>query len=331
MNKFQTRVMARFFPETFWNNTSKNVKDEKYRVVFVGLGKRPFLGGKVEPWKFFPPFCNRLANAGVSYAFSTTPERLLPFDDVRNAFVHVYREVTEVNNVSAILPRLPKSLHFNHPLKGTIVADKQKTNKLLSNEGVAMPGLLVAEKSGRVKVFSNANCASGADVQVLEPHEELDRSRYNTEFIDTRIKFRGVEYYTCVRVMTVGPNIVHAYCRARPVSENSASVHNQDTPLDPELIEHLQKVKVEPFMEDFSRIALLNDKALGLGFFALDIVVSSENDRAFLVEPGYKFNDPSYVEHLRPIAHELPSHAILFSDKFAEKSADLFLRNLGIS
>ena len=84
-------------------------------------------------------------------------------------------------------------------------------------------------------------------------------------------------------------------------------------------------------MESFSNIALLNDQALGPGFFALDIVVSSEDDRVLIVEPGYKFNDTSYVEHLRPIATELPSHAVLFSDKFAEKSADLFLRNLAIN
>ncbi len=322
--------MARFFPETFWNNTAQNVKDEKYRVVFVGLGERPFLGGKVEPWKFFPPFCNRLANAGVSYAFVTKPERLASFDQDANAFVHVYREVTEAENICAMLPDLPDSVHFNHPLKGVIVADKHETNKLLSKKGVPMPRLIVDGQSVRAKVFSNANSASGAAVQVLESDDELDQSRYNTEFIDTRIEFKGIEYYTCVRVMTVGPHIIHAYCRARPVSQNSASVHNQDTPLDPELIEHLQKIKVDPFMEAFSNIAFLNNQVLGPGFFALDIVVSSENDRVFLVEPGYKFNDPSYVEHLRPIAHKLPSHAVLFSDKFAEKSADLFLRNLAV-
>lgn len=326
MKKWPTRVLSRFAPHFFWSRLAGNGfrSGQRHQVVISGLGEKPYLGGKVDHWTYLPPFCNRLAERSVGVRFAPSASELAKFTDPETCFIHVYREVTEAEHVLDLLPPVSGRVHFNHPKSGVIIAEKSKSHEFLS--GVVRMPARMNEASGRV--FSNDNRASGASVNIVDAGGELDATRYNTEFIDSRVTYEGKEYYTSVRLMCVGRRIVKAFCRARPVTQGSPSVHSKDTPLDGGLLEYLQAKLVVPYEAELARIAEKLEAALGPGFYSHDLVTCAVTGKVYLVEPGYKFSDGRYVEHLRPVSAELPSYKILFTDEFAIRSADLLVEEL---
>jgi hypothetical protein len=186
---------------------------------------------------------------------------------------------------------------------------------------LAMPSLA---PEGRV--FSNLRQDSAGAVTVLDRLDQADADRYNTSFVDTRVTHAGRTYYTCVRLLCVGPHVVHGYVRARDVAEGSASVHNADTPLDPALLGILHESQVDARMAEHADVAARVAAALGPGFYAHDIVVPNDGGAVQLCETGFKFNDGSYPARLAPVAAELPWHRRMFAiSEWADVSAGLFL------
>jgi hypothetical protein len=142
----------------------------------------------------------------------------------------------------------------------------------------------------------------------------------------------GAEYYTTIRMLCVGGALVHAFVRARPVSEGNPTVHTADTPRDAALIEHLHAALVVPNRPRLEALARRLAEVLGPGFYAHDLLVCRESGEILVCESGVKFDGPAYADHLRPVADRLPSQAILFGDGLARASARAFLgeaRRLG--
>ena len=242
--------------------------------------------------------------------------------DVPTVIVNVYSEVAyridapEVIEIEARVAGV-----FNRSQIGPIVADKVASNRFLAERGVAMPGMA---PGGRV--FSNSRQATKAPVAVLDSLAEADPSRYNTAFVDTRISHGGRSYYTCVRLLCVGSSIVHAYVRARHVEEGSPSVHADDTPLDADLMNFLQRRLVDDRLDKMAELAAKVAAALGPGFYAHDVLVDVEGGAPLLCETGFKFNDAAYQRRLSPVAAEIPAHRILYADSaLPEASAGRFI------
>lgn len=333
INETKARIFSGMAPNLYWSALTGSRfpprstlrPDQKHHVVVTGLGARPFHPGKVDAWNFFPPFCARLAEHAIGVKFVARVSDVLRLQSDRTTFVHVCNETGELDQVLSVLPEMPGVRSFNDPRIGALIADKTRTNEVLSSKGVLMPSM-VTEATDRV--FSNENDGAGTTVTVVAPGEQLDPDRYNTEFIDSRVTFRDKEFYTTVRLLCVGRKVIHAFCRARPTTDGSPSVHAADTPLDAELIEHLQRVLVHPFKTRFEKIATDLNRILGAGFYAHDLVTCAKTKDVYLIETNHKFDGSGYARHLRPIASDLPSHKILYTDEFACRSADLFAEEL---
>jgi hypothetical protein len=300
-------------------------------VVFTGLSPGGLNGpGKVDAIDFIPPFAARLARDGVAAALATDPVTLQEAVAKRPAIlVHVYREVAYRIDTPEVLEAESRAVGvFNAARTGRVIADKLLTHDALTSRGVPMPSLA---PEGRV--FSNLRQDSGGAVAVLERIEDADAGRYNTAFVDTRVTHGGRTYYTCMRLVCVGAQILHGYVRARDVTEGSASVHAADTPRDPTLVEMLQQRLLVCRMPELANLAAGVAEAFGPGFYAHDVLVPSDGGPAALCETGFKFNDPAYTGRLAPVAAELPSHAAMFTmNTWAGASAGAFLeecRRLG--
>ena len=294
-------------------------------VVVTGLSRGGLDGpGKVVAPEFFPAFCATLAGDGVGTCFATDLRELRSAvsRSVPAVLVNVYREVAYRIDVPEVLEIEERAAGvFNRSRTGPIVADKQATNLYLAARGVAMPSLT---PGGRV--FSNSRQASAAAVAVLDRLTDADASRYNTDFVDTRVPYGGRCYHTCVRLLCVGSSLVHAYVRARDVEEGSPSVHAADTPLDAGLVMFLQRRLVEDRIAELADLAAKVAAALGPGFYAHDVLVGAEDGPPMLCETGFKFHDEPYQRRLSPIAAELPAHRIMFDvPALAEASARLFV------
>ena len=295
----------------------------KGRVIITGLGPGEFHGpGKVQPNLFFPDFCIALKDAGIETKFVTTAKELSDEINDNCCVIHIYREVSVRIDTDDILnAQTGAKLVFNHPCMGPIIARKNETHHLLTRHGIKMPSM----SNFSNLVFSNSLQDSGADVQLLHDTSKINHERYNTEFIDTSVSYKGKSYYTTVRIMCIGEAILHAYVRARDLQEGSPSVHAHDTPLDPILIEHLQLVLVD---ENFEKLKLLTAKIsriLGPGFYSHDILIDNVTKEIYLCETGFKFNDWAYTNRLAPIIKSLDSHKWMKSALYAKKSSELFL------
>jgi hypothetical protein len=214
---------------------------------------------------------------------------------------------------------------FNAPSSAAVIADKRATNRLLARHGIAVPAMAGAHET---RIFSNAVARSNAPTLVLE-EASGDPERYETRFVDTRVTHRGAAYYTSLRLLCVGPTILHAYVRARPV-EAGAAVHNRDTPLDPGLIECLQARCVEPRAVELTTLAGRLAEALGPGFYAHDVLVERGTGELFVCETGWKFDDFTFRDHIRPIADRVPSQRVLFDGGIPRRSAEA-LRTIAAS
>jgi len=216
---------------------------------------------------------------------------------------------------------------FNAAATAACIASKPCTAERLEAHGIAVPAR-VQRPAADGAVFSNAVTGSGLPAFVLASGDAFDPSRHNTEFVDTRVIVDGVAYYTTPRLLCVGGTLVHAYVRARPAAEGRPSVHAADTPRDPGLIEHLQRVLVEANRARLVDLARSLGDALGPGFYAHDLLVCNRTGAILVCETGYKFNDMAYTTHLAPIAARLASHRLMFGPDFARASARAFLAEL---
>lgn len=277
---------------------------------------------KVQPHRYFPDFCKVLSREGISTKFVGTGDELEETIVRGCIVVHVYREdAVRIDTKRVLDAQRNAGLIFNHPIMGPILGRKEETHRWLTRHGVPMPSVLIH----RDKIFSNAFQDSGGPVALLNLDAGLDKTRFNTSFVDTRVMFGGKWFYTTVRLLCVGREIVHAYVRAKDAEPGAPSVHARDTPLDAELIEHLQLGLVSRRMTELRALARLLGDALGPGFYAHDLLIETKTSKIFVCESGFKFDDKSYLDRIAPIANDCPSHSWMITSEFAERAAELFL------
>ncbi|MDP3693439.1 hypothetical protein [Bradyrhizobium sp.] len=290
----------------------------KNEVVFVAFRKLGLSGrGKVTPGFFMPIFEEVLSTYGVACRHYWADEFAAEHRNHPDAVVVlIYNEVQftldaalrqEVEEVERLATN-GNRLIIHETAVGRVVADKVLTNQKLQNAGVSVPRL-VSSARAPFTVFSNVNIGTAEPVQLLKAGAELDPSRYNTEFVDTRRLFKNRPYYVYLRAMCVGPVCVSITVRARPTDENDPSVHGSDMPLDAELVNHLHSRIVapqEPAINDIcKRIGML----FGTGFFSHDILPT--NDAAttlFVCETGFKFDEDGFRVRFEPLKEQIPSH-----------------------
>jgi hypothetical protein len=219
----------------------------------------------------------------------------------------------------------PTHLVFNRLETGRILRRKDLTNQHLSEAGILVPKMLETISNGEL-VFSNTMTGTARPVSLVDRAEMLVKNRYNTEFIETRREYRGVSYYSAVRLISVGRELLHAFVRMRPASDESPSVHAANVPLDPQIIEYFQDTLIRCRQDELVDLSSRLGDALGPGFFVHDVLVSTRSEQIFVCESGIKFHDFAYTGRLFPISAHLPSHAFMFSPLFARRSAEAFLR-----
>ena len=189
------------------------------------------------------------------------------------------------------------------PELGLAMADKLATRDLLIPAGIRMPEL-VTETGAMVPVFSNEVVGSNRPVR-LHGSGALDPSRYNTRYIDAVHHYQGRAYHVSLRAMAVGPTCVAVYVRARGVGEKNPSVHNKNTPVDHELLNHLHAEIVEPRRDEIHSICERIGSRLGPGFYAHDIVPERESGLLYVCETGFKFDDHAWRNRMSPLRGSL--------------------------
>ena len=293
-------------------------------VIMVAGGNHGLAGnGKMAPHDYLPPFAYELQRHGLELRFATSTrqaERLR--GAVPACFVHVFNEEGELARALQDEAATSQAV-FNAPRLGEVVTDKTRTNALLRDAGIAVPR--IATPQDRMAVFSNANDASGAPVNLIEAGGALDPARYNTELIDTRHEHEGRFYHVSLRLMSVGRELVQIVPRARDDADGSPSVHARNTPLDPDLIKDILNSLVRDRLEDFRRLSAALGDALGPGFFAHDVLSRRGDGKLFVNETGFKFHNPVSSKHLRPIEAHIPVMVTSTSPRYVRRSARAFL------
>lgn len=297
------------------------------QVIFCGFSSGGFNGqGKVDARSFFPAFCKTLHQAGMATHFAHTPNEMLRHLKPETCLVHIYREIAP-ENISlyeqamrqvAKADGAHRGAVFNDPTLGAMIARKDLTNSHLSKAGIAVPRMVTSDDTD-APVFANDIASTGAEVAI-----GYDPDRYNTEFIDTRVPYKGKDYYTTVRLLCVGGALIHCNVGARDASE-SASVHGRDAPMDPEMLEYLQGVLVHSRIDALKDLAKKLGDVLGLGFFGHDLVICNKTGIPHVCEVGFKFDANAYRTHLAPLADQLPSHSTLFDGGYEARAGQAFL------
>ena len=101
--------------------------------------------------------------------------------------------------------------------------------------------------------------------------------------------------------MAVGPICVAIYVRARAVSEGSPSVHNKNTPVNADLLNHLYSEIVLPGQSEILAICQRIGSRLGPGFYSHDIVPERDTGLLYVCETGFKFDDHLWRERMAPL------------------------------
>jgi len=293
----------------------------------------PGAGGKMPP-HFLPPFERTLAALGMETSRYTF-RQFIDADVQADAAIFIYAEVGARRSVDLwqAIEQAGKAadarniLLVHGPLIGRIVADKTLTHQTLSAAGIPMPRMLSDHSVAPFKVFSNEKQASHAPVVVVNPGERLLPNRYDTEWIDTIHDFMSKRYYVVLRAMCVGPHCLSIFVRARPVVQRDASVHNTDTPLDAALLNFLYEQVVVPRSVAIASLCAGVAGALGLGFYAHDILPERSTGRVLLCETNFKFYDDLYRQHIWPLRDQLINDDYL-SDDFPQRSAECFAAEL---
>lgn len=268
----------------------------------LALGSRGLRArGKVKSRRFFPPFCSVLRQHGIASAYIGDHESLKRELCLTDGLPHVLVNLVNEDRDDIEPYKLPNDLLQNvtavfnpHKIAG-LIRDKKETNQFFSEHKISVPGRNPDE---RTNVFSNSRFGTGARAFIIDNSRELDEERYNTQFIDTTVRFKESVYFTCIRLMCIGTCLIRIYIRARDVSENNPSVHTKNTPKDPELLDYLHEEVVTPRLEAFRTLSDRLGHLLGPGFYAHDVLIENRTGRLFLCETGFKFYDDSYEERM---------------------------------
>lgn len=281
-------------------------KHPKASVVFAALSSYGFKCGKLSEFDFLPTFCDDLRARGYSthLVVSEAAAQNIISQNVPSILILVFGEDREIPNQRKVSPLcLSANAVYNSIYAANILQDKKLTNVHLASFGVPTPAIM---NSSETRIFSNENNNSGANTQVIDIGEEVSKERYNTEFIDTTIKFEDDLYYTAVRLMCVDANIISSFVRARKVTDYGANagVHSGNTPLHSELLSFLFDKLISPNSARFSEISQNIFEALGHGFYSHDLLVDIRKNQIYLCESGFKFDDYGIWRRMKPICED---------------------------
>jgi hypothetical protein len=308
------------------------------RVVLVLFRDDPFgrRGAKLSPRFFNPIFRQVLGEYGIGLEECWADELVRSPERYRNQLVIlVYAEVWALTNIAfeSTVEQTERAAreHNNIVLHGIelgrLVADKDRTNRVLCKAGISVPKL-VTENTAAFEVFSNENAATHATAFVQDPGAELDVNRYNTAYIDTTHYYAGQIYYVALRAMSVGAKCTAIYVRARPINDGDPSVHSTDTPLNIELLNHLHREIVTPRKNAIINLCEAIGTRLGLAFFAHDILPCNTSKSLYVCETNFKFDDTTLRNHLALLGDRIPFNdhvagAIRSSHAFVEEARKL--------
>jgi hypothetical protein len=277
--------------------------------------------GKVEPALFFPGYATRLAELGCQLHFAGSLAEIAAVPDHENAcLIELYNEERTVPAADRHAGGSgPGGLIFNHPDAGRQMGDKRRTNAALTAAGVAMPPLADGTTG---PVFTNEAAGTSRHAWVVEDRSALDPERYNTAFIDTTFRFEGRAYFSTVRLLCVGPRIVHSFVGLRVADRARPSVHGVSTPLNAALYNAAYAHLFEARRDEHEAIAQGIDRALGPGFYHHDLLVPSDGGPVLVAEVGYKFDAYAFATRMAPVRDAIPSLQPFVDGSFARWSAD---------
>ncbi|MBS0231941.1 MAG: hypothetical protein JSR99_00470 [Proteobacteria bacterium] len=302
-------------------------------VVVIGdTGGRLEGVGKMLPDVFLPVLERELTLKGISVlalARSAPLESggehfppgtiILPVYNDDIADDHYYRHVSRVEENAS-----RRGWTFLHPVSlARKLGMKPETQRLLS-QTVRMPETTFGSHD---RVFSNIPLGSTAETYVTRG-SDCDPARYNTRFIDTSTEFRGKTYFVTLRIMAVGKYVASAFVRCRPTTDDSASVHDRDTPLEPDLLNRFHEIFVRAKMAEITDLSEKIGDRIGVGFYAHDVLPEKDTGQLYLCETGFKFHDWTMRDRLAPIAESLPFYRDSISDETIAVSARLFVKAL---
>lgn len=206
---------------------------------------------------------------------------------------------------------------------GRIIGDKNRQNKVLTGAGVPMPRAL---KDGDKfeTAFSNEANDAHVPVHVINSGGSLDEDRYNTDYIDCRYDYQGEVFHVCLRAMAIGSEVLFAWVRA----SQEPNVRSRNTPVDADLIRHFHRLLVRPNMDRIKDISSGVKNALGVGFFAHDILPCAKSGKLYLCETNYKFYEGFYRFHMAPIADRHPVPAFFDGRKVGRRMARALISQL---
>lgn len=197
-------------------------------------------------------------------------------------------------------------LIFHNSDMGEIIGDKIKTNLFLSEKGILCPKI-ITDKKYEGKVFVNSVGDSAAKTKVLKNGSKILDGYYNTEFIDTTFEYNSEKYYAAPRVMCVGKEIIEIQIRLRNVKEKNPNVHAKTAPMDSKLLNHYYENILQPRMLELEKICEKLVAVFGFGFYNHDFLISTQNNKIYLSETGYKFDNILWKKLTKPIVNELKS------------------------
>ena len=272
------------------------------KIVIAAMGPNGLnTRGKVTPKRFFPPFCRVLAQCGIGSVYVNDiveMERTLrSSDSMPTILIDLVNEVYDDLDAYEIPDGLgtKPSVVFNSRSIAKIIGDKKAANLFLSNNDILMPRLANPESK---KIFSNAKIGTQEQVFVYGDATGIDSNRYNTEFVDTKLRYGSDYYDTTVRLMCIGSRLLSVSVRARNVKENNPSVHGSNSPRDRALLTFLHSRLIESRLEEYSLLAEKMGSALGPGFYAHDVLVDNNTSELYVCETGFKFFYGSYWERM---------------------------------
>lgn len=285
--------------------------------------------GKMRSRTFLRPFCIEVSRLGYRIKFANSVaeiERYLEGEKITILLNIIGEDVFTIS--SRALEHLEKrpSVTFNPLRTALILADKLKTQQILTSHDVLMPKILDGASGGFLRARSGTNRPTKFLAEKPEGATIDDRKSIVNEFIDTTVDWENEKFYTSVRLLCINDKIIHQYVRARSFKEQDPNVHASNTPLNADFLNHLQDIIIIPNTERFAEISKKIYDALGDGFYAHDILVERDSGRLLVCETGIKFDDYSFWTRIRSIEKALYVHSIFFPpEEFAKKSAAIFV------
>ncbi|KUJ85739.1 hypothetical protein AVO45_01785 [Ruegeria marisrubri] len=253
-----------------------------------------------------------------------------PTEDPQSYVLLHYNElfVVQNNKVGWLRAREREMQALGHKLlhsveQGQIVGNKVRQNQVLTAAGVPMPTLVrVGDRFDTV--FSNAVSDAHVPVQLIKRADEIDTSRYNTEYVDCRHEYDGKLWHVCIRAQAIGGQVLFSWVRA----SDEPNVRTRNTPVDAGLIRHFHERLVRPNLAQIQEIALGVKKALGVGLFAHDILPCAQSGRLLLCETNFKFYEGFYRFHMSPIRAQHPVPALFDGRKVGRRMARALIAEL---